>query len=92
MNVKSFKLQGRYGVGSGQEKLQVNWYLVGPYPMMHARHHARQRGEFKNPGPGTSLVAQWLRIHPPKQETRVRALAQEDPTCRGATKPTCHNY
>ena len=26
------------------------------------------------------------------QGTRVRALVQEDPTCRGATKPVCHNY
>ena len=26
------------------------------------------------------------------QRTRARALAQEDPTCRGATKPICHNY
>ena len=41
---------------------------------------------------GTSLVAQWLRIHLPMQGTRVRALVQEDPTCRGATKPVCHNY
>ena len=41
---------------------------------------------------GTSLVAQWLRIHPPMQGTRVRALVQEDPTCRGATKPVRHNY
>ena len=24
--------------------------------------------------------------------TRVRALVQEDPTCRGATKPVHHNY
>ncbi|XP_049558588.1 cytochrome b5 domain-containing protein 1 isoform X2 [Orcinus orca] len=23
---------------------------------------------------------------------RVRALVQEDPACRGATKPVCHNY
>ena len=37
--------------------------------------------------PGTSLVAQWLRIHLPMQGTRVRALVQEDPTCRGATNP-----
>ena len=22
----------------------------------------------------------------------VRALVREDPTCRGATKPACHNY
>ena len=26
------------------------------------------------------------------QGTRVRALVREDPTCRGATKPVCHNY
>ena len=39
-----------------------------------------------------SLVAQWLRICLPMQETRVRALVWEDPTCRGATKPMCHNY
>ena len=39
-----------------------------------------------------SLVAQWLRIHLPMQEKRVQALVREDPTCRGATKPVCHNY
>ena len=26
------------------------------------------------------------------RETRVQALVREDPTCRGATKPVCHNY
>ena len=26
------------------------------------------------------------------QGTRVWALVQEDPTCRGATKPVCRNY
>ena len=41
---------------------------------------------------GTSLVAQWLRICLSMQGTRVRALVQEDPTCRGATKPVHHNY
>ena len=41
---------------------------------------------------GTSLVAQWLRIRLPMQGTRVWALVQEDPTCRGATKLVCHNY
>ena len=30
---------------------------------------------------------QWLKIHLPVQGTWVRALVQEDPTCRGATKP-----
>ena len=43
-------------------------------------------------GTGTSLVAQWLRICLPMQGTRVRALAQEDPTCHKATKPVRHNY
>ena len=41
---------------------------------------------------GASLVEQWLRIRLPMQGTRVRALVQEDPTCRGATKPVRHNY
>ena len=41
---------------------------------------------------GASLVAQWLRVCLPMQGTRVRALVQEDPTCRGATKPVHHNY
>ena len=41
---------------------------------------------------GTSLVAQWLRIHLPMQGARVRALVQEAPTCRGATKRLSHNY
>ena len=41
---------------------------------------------------GTSLVAQWLRIHLPMQGMCVWALVQEDPTCHGATKPMCHNY
>ena len=41
---------------------------------------------------GASLVTQWLRIRLPMQGTRVQALVREDPTCRGATKPVCHNY
>ena len=47
---------------------------------------------YKNPQEGASLVVQWLRICLPMQETWVRALVQEDPTCRGATKPMRHNY
>ena len=34
---------------------------------------------------GTSLVAQWLRIHLPMQGTQVQCLVQEDPTCLCAT-------
>ena len=40
---------------------------------------------------GTSLVAQWVRIHLPIQGVRVRALVWEDPTCHRATKPVGHN-
>ena len=38
------------------------------------------------------LAVQWLRIRLPMHGTRVQALVQEDPTCRGATKPVRHNY
>ena len=41
---------------------------------------------------GTSLVAQWLGICLSMQGTQVRSLVWEDPTCRGAAKPVCHNY
>ena len=41
---------------------------------------------------GASLVAQWLRICLPMQETGVRALVWEDPTYCGATKPVSHNH
>ena len=37
-------------------------------------------------------VAQWRRIHLPLQETQVRSLVREDPTCRGATEPVRQNY
>ena len=47
---------------------------------------------FKTKHLGASLVAQWLRIRLPMQGTPVRALVQEDPTCRGATKPVRRNY
>ena len=44
----------------------------------------------KNPC-GASLVAQWLRICLLMQETRVRALVWEDPTCHGAAGPVSHS-
>ena len=46
----------------------------------------------KIPLSGASLVAQWLGILLPMQGTQVRALVQEDPACRRAMKPVCHNY
>ena len=36
-----------------------------------------------------SLVAPWLRIRLPRQETQVQSLIWEDPTCCEATKPLC---
>ena len=52
----------------------------------------REWEQFKSMGEGTSLVMLWLRIHLPTQETGVQSLVREDPTCRGAAKPMCHNY
>jgi len=37
-------------------------------------------------------VVQWIRICLLMQGTWVQSLVQEDSTCRGATKPVCHNY
>ena len=47
--------------------------------------------DFKIKNVGASLVAQWLRVCLLMQGTRVRALAWEDPTCRGAAGPVSHN-
>ena len=47
---------------------------------------------FLKRGRRTSLVVQCLRIRLPMQGTWVWFLVQEDPTCRGATKPVYHNY
>ena len=55
-------------------------------------YFSKKLKNLKNKHEGPSLVAQWLRICLPMQETRVRALVWEDPTCRGATKPMSHNY
>ena len=45
---------------------------------------------YKNMSERASLVAQWLRICLLMQETRVRALVWEDPTCHGAAGPVSH--
>ncbi|KAJ8787516.1 hypothetical protein J1605_023001 [Eschrichtius robustus] len=52
----------------------------------------QNKGSTRESTTGTSLMAHWLRICLPMQGTRIRALVQEDPTCRGATKPVSHNY
>ena len=50
------------------------------------------KGHLKNQYGRASLVAQWWRIHLPVQETQVRSLVQEDPTCCRAARPMCHNF
>ena len=39
-----------------------------------------------------SLVAQKVKNPPAMQQTWVRSLVQEDPTCLGATKPLHYSY
>ena len=55
-------------------------------------YNTKIMGNIKSILTGTSLVAQLLRIRLPVQGMWVQALVQEDPTCRGATKPVSHNY
>ena len=69
-------------------KMEPKCHLWPPHPV-----------KFKNVWLGTSLVAQWIRIHLPMQGTQVPALVREDPTCRRATSPCAtttepvrHNY
>ena len=85
------------GLGAGRLAAAVNTHTgPGPFPSSFGKEPraCRLRGEkikeanlFR-----ASLVAQWLRVCLPMQETRVRALVWEDPTCRGATRPVSHNY
>ena len=49
------------------------------------------RGHESRNASRASLVAQWLRICLLMQETRVRALVWEDPTCHGAAGPVSHS-
>ena len=64
-------------------RLPAQW---GIYPCNMGRSFVKNRAR------RAFLVAQWLRICLPRQETRVQALVREDPTCRGATRPVSHNY
>ena len=51
-----------------------------------------QKRVFKN---GTSLVAQWIKIYQPMQQSRqsrVQSLLQEDFICHEATKPIYYHY
>ena len=81
---------------NGRKYLQIIYLMRDLYPEYIKNSYnsiikKRQIVQLKN-GPGTSLVAQWLRIRLPMQGTQVRALVWEDPTCHGATKHVGHNY
>ena len=78
--------------GAARENNMEGWVLLSrvvreDFPKEMTFRMRSQRWE-----DGASLVAQWLRICLLMQETRVRALVWEDPTCRGATRPVSHNY
>ena len=77
-----FGSMGARGPGWGESK---------GVTMSHLLSMSRDLGCIKT-GHRASLVAQWLRIRLPTQGTQIRSLVWEDPTCRGATKPVCHNY
>ncbi|KAM9051285.1 uncharacterized protein AAG666_001184 [Megaptera novaeangliae] len=76
----------------GKNSYQEQFWMQEP----HGKLAAFQKHPWKtwraSSRSGTSVVAEWLRICLPMQGTWVRALVREAPTCRGATKPVCHNY
>ena len=76
--------------------LQKTWWkhclLSGPFPLSGITHISSSPDNYCHLKERASLVAQWLRIRLPMQGTRVRALVQEEPTCRRATKPGRRNY
>ena len=71
-------------------KKQPNSHKVIRKRRKNKAQNQQKEGDNKNQR-GTSVVVQWLRICLPMQGTWVPALVQEDPTCRRATKPMCHN-
>ena len=80
-DIENKRMDTKAGWGGG-ERWGMNWEIgIGIYTLICIKQITR-----------ASLVAQWLRIRLPMQGTRVQALVQEDPTCRRATKPMCHNY
>ena len=83
-----------YGMRKGSHSFACGYPVFPPPPDERLSFfHCMVLTPFKKFNwPWTSLVAQWLSICLPMQGTRVWALVREDPTCRGATKPMCHNY
>ena len=80
--------QGRSAQGSARKLSTTQGFCI--QLICHLSIKAVKTNHFQNAR--ASLVAQWLRILLPMQETWVRALVREDPTCRGATKLMRHNF
>ena len=55
-------------------------------------HESKTKASILKRADGEGLPLQWLRLCQPMQETGVRSLVLEDPTCQGAAKPMCHSY
>ena len=81
-------------------KLKMWWLSINEYPWLLAHRtvwhafglsYSKGCGEElqknRKPLSRTSLVAQWLRICLPMQETWVRSLVREDYTCSGQLSP-----
>ena len=61
-------------------------------PQQNTSSHLKEISEKKKKLIGSSLMVQWLRMQWSMQETQVRLLVHEDPTCLRATKPLGHSY
>ena len=59
-------------------------------PKKKKKKRLKKYGGFPG-GAGASLVAQWLGVCLLVRGTQVRALAWEDPACRGAVGPVSHS-
>ena len=87
-----FLLQGIFPTqGSNPNLLCLLHWQVDSLPLSHLGSPFPRTENSLN-CPRTSLVVQWLRICLPIPGTWVKFLVREDHTCRGATKPVCHNY
>ncbi|XP_059761837.1 bromodomain-containing protein 7 isoform X5 [Balaenoptera ricei] len=67
----------------------VTDFIAPGYSMIikHPMDFSTMKEKIKNNDYQSIEELKWLRIRLPVQETRVRALVREDPTCRRATKP-----
>ena len=68
------------------------WLSPSHSPLTQTEILIRSRKESKKGQVWGLPVVQWLGVHVPMKGTWVWSLVQEDPTSRGATGPSSHNY